>query len=268
MLYKQIPLQVNGSHPDAHASLYLLDPQPFIDKRPVVIVCPGGAYEFCSPREGEPIALEFLHQGYHAAVMEYSTAPARFPTALTEVALLVKTLREKAGEWPIDPDHIFVCGFSAGGHLAASYGTLWHEEWLADSLNCTPEALRPQGMILCYPVITGGEGSHEGSFHNLLGERYEEMRGQLSLETRITKYTAPAFIWHTQEDETVPVVNALKMVSALTKANIPVEFHLFPKGPHGMSLCDGRTLMSDGRGNEPQAAQWMPLCLTWLKTLL
>ncbi|MBQ8537027.1 MAG: alpha/beta hydrolase, partial [Clostridia bacterium] len=215
MLYKELPLAVPGSLAEAKATLYLIDDMPLVSKRPVVIVCPGGAYEFCSQREAEPIALPFLANGYHAAVMNYSTAPARFPTALLEVGQLVKTLREQA-DWPIDPDRIYVLGFSAGGHLAASYGALWQEPWVCDALGCASKTLRPAGMILCYPVITSGKGSHEGSFRNLLGERYDEMKASLSLENRITKNAPPAFIWHTGEDETVPVVNALKMVSALT----------------------------------------------------
>ncbi|MBQ2700545.1 MAG: alpha/beta hydrolase [Clostridia bacterium] len=266
MLCKELPLQVPGSQPKAKATLYLLNDMPRIHRRPLVIVCPGGAYQFCSIREGEPIALEFLAQGYHAAVMEYSTAPSRFPVALTEVALLVKTLREQADEWRIDPEHLFICGFSAGGHLAASYGVFWHEAWLAASLQCACETLRPQGMILSYPVITGGEGCHEGSFHNLLGENCEAMRHELSLERRVTPNAPPAFIWHTGEDESVPVVNSLKMAAALTNARVPVEFHLFPRGQHGMALCDERTLREDGWGSQPEAAQWMPLCLKWLRT--
>ena len=267
MLYKQIDLQVSGSQPQAHATLYLLNDIPLVSKRPLVIVCPGGSYAFCSPREGEPIALQFMAQGYHAAVVEYSTAPARFPTALTEVALLMKTLKENAEAWHIQADRVFVCGFSAGGHLAGSYGVLWHEPWLAQSLGCDPEALRPRGMILSYPVITGGEEAHEGSFRNLLGDDYEAKRDELSLENRATPNAPPAFIWHTWADELVPVSNSLKMAAALTRAGVPVEMHIFPRGMHGLSLCDERTPREDGN-TQPEVAQWMPLCLKWLRTQL
>ena len=265
MRTKQWPLSLPGSLPESQATLYLMEDMPLVKKRPMVIVCPGGAYEWLSPREGEPVALQFMANGCHAAVMAYSTAPARFPTALLEVASLIKALRENASDLSIDPERIYVLGFSAGGHLAASYGVLWHEAWVAEAMNCPSEKLRPNGMILCYPVITSGKGGHEGSFRNLLGDRYNELKASLSLENRVSKNTPPAFIWHTGEDETVPVINSLKMVEALTQAGVPVEFHLFPRGRHGMALCSGMTQREDGGDLEPSAAQWMPLCLTWLQ---
>lgn len=121
MKYEQIPLEVPGQQTGpAVLTVYAQDPLSVAPKRkrPMVLVVPGGGYGMCSDREKEPVALRFLAMGYHACTLEYSVAPSRFPVALQELALAVATVRQRAGEWMVDPDRIFVCGFSAGGHLA------------------------------------------------------------------------------------------------------------------------------------------------------
>ena len=137
-------------------------------KRKAVIICPGGGYGHLSAREDEPIARQYLAMGCHVFVLHYSLAPARFPTALLELALLVSTVREHAQEWGIDPAGIVVSGFSAGGHLACSLGVHWNKSWLSEPLGLKAEQIRPDGMILCYPVVTAGEWGHKGSTERLL----------------------------------------------------------------------------------------------------
>lgn len=132
------------------------------------------------------MAMQYFAMGYQTVVLKYSIAPAVYPAALTEVARTVLTLRENAEKWHIDADHIVVIGSSAGGHLAASYGMFWSEDWLWEGMGLTEaqkELLRPQGMILNYPVITSGKFAHRDSFKNLLGDRYDELVEKMSLET-------------------------------------------------------------------------------------
>ena len=160
-----------------------------INDRPLILLCPGGGYTRTSDREAEPMALKFLAMGYHAAVLRYSCAPAEYPTSLKELAYSIKFLREHAKEWHIDPHKIVVEGCSAGGHLAASLGVFWDEDFLAESQGLSAsehELLRPDGLLLCYPVITSGEFAHRGSFENLLGSRQEELGEKLSLEKQVT----------------------------------------------------------------------------------
>ena len=136
MIQERIKIQVQGSDDYAHLDTYILgnylddEPNP---RKPLVLICPGGAYRMTSNREAEPIALQFNSIGYHAAVLRYSCKPAVYPTALLEVAKSVQLIREKGEEWGIDTEKILVMGFSAGGHLAASYGVFWKE--LEENLN-------------------------------------------------------------------------------------------------------------------------------------
>ena len=175
-------------------------------KRPAVIICPGGAYQFKSDREAEPVAMRFLAAGMQAFVLQYSAAPSRYPCAVLELATSVAMVREHAREWGIDPEKIFICGFSAGGHLCASLGTLWKDEIFTQVFGTENLNYKPSGMILCYPVITMGEFTHKESRANLTGtDGSTELSEKLSLEKQVTADTLPTFIWHTQEDNAVPV---------------------------------------------------------------
>ena len=122
-------------------------------KRPVVVICPGGGYEMTSDREAEPIAMQYLARGYHAVILRYSVAPARYPLALMQLAKTVAYLREHAGEFHIDTDKIILQGFSAGGHLAASLGVFWREKFISEALHTDAEMVKPNGMILSYPSL-------------------------------------------------------------------------------------------------------------------
>ena len=180
----------------------------------------------------------------------------------------MKLIREHAAEWHVKEDKIVVQGCSAGGHLAASLGVFWQEAWLAEKVGATNELLRPAGMILCYLVITSGEYAHKGSFEYLLHGQYtEEMLEKVSLEKQVTKHTPPAFIWHTYPDDCVPVENSWLFIAAMKKYNIPVEFHMYPVGGHGLSTCDEQTENADGYGVQQECQSWLSLVQTWLGNL-
>lgn len=267
MLYEKFDVRNDLSMDYAALYLYLQDHSAdiAIEQRPMVIVCPGGGYAFTSDREAEAIALQFLAQGYHAAVLRYSVAPALYPAALLEVGKSVALIREHAGEWHVHPDQIVVCGFSAGGHLAGSYCMFWSEKWVAEALSRETEELRPNAMILGYPVITSGEYAHRDSFKCLLGEAYEEKQGALSLENCVNADTPRAFLWHTYEDGAVPVQNSLFLAQAMAKQHIPVELHIFEKGSHGLALANRLTQGHGGSTIEPAAAQWVELVHKWME---
>lgn len=118
--------------------------------------------------------------------------------------------------------------------------------------------------ILGYPVITSGEFAHRDSFRNLLGDAYEEKKEQLSLEKCVGSQVPRAFVWHTFEDEAVPVQNSLLLVNALVENRIPTEFHMFENGGHGLSLANRQT-NTVGHGPECAAAAWIPLVHRWME---
>lgn len=236
--------------------------------RPMVLVIPGGAYAYCSDREADPVALSFLARGCHAAVLRYSCAPdAVFPTALSELAESTALIRENAEAWHVDPKRIYLCGFSAGGHLALSLGVFWNRE---DFRRVLPpaERIRPNGLILAYPVVTSGAFAHRGSIENLLGRdsANKELLSLVSLEQQVTRDVPPCFIWTTDGDRDVPAENSLLLALSLRANGVPAELHMFRRGGHGLSLgtaeMNGKT--ESGEVAFPEIQAWLSLALTWL----
>lgn len=272
MIYREIPLQLPGSLPGAKLVLYMQDysENMLVQERPCVILCPGGGYHHVSEREGESEALQFLSMGMHAAVLQYSVAPARYPVQLTELAWAMRCIKEHAAEWHVMPDKIIVQGSSAGGHLAACLGMFWKEEWLRKAVGgaeLPEDVLRPAGLLLCYPVITSGEYAHRGSFENLLGQESErkDLLEKLSLENQVSEDTPPVFVWHTLTDGSVPAENSLLLVSALRRHHIPAEFHLYPEGHHGLALAGRLTASRDGSHMQECCTSWIGLAKEWLE---
>ncbi len=272
MIYREISVRVAGSADDARLQTYIQDTPHDgslkMERRPLILICPGGGYVRTSYREGEPTALHFLSRGYHACVLRYSVAPICFPTQLSEVGRAIQVIREHADEWNVDVDRIVVQGSSAGGHLAACYGAFWNQDFLLAALGANAEEMRPKGIMLSYPVITSDPAyAHIGSFENLLGKDYEAKAGEVSIEKKVTDAMPPCFIWHTMEDDTVPVENSLLMTMALRKAGIPAELHIFPRGEHGLSLASPIVERANGAGVQEECAQWIHLADAWLGRL-
>lgn len=283
MIYERIEIQVEGSLPESYAQTYIIDTPDgiFIKERPLIIVCPGGGYENLSFREGEPIALKFNSMGYHAIVLNYSVAPATYPTALLELGKLVSIARNNAKEWRIDKDRILVAGFSAGGHLAANYANFWNSDIVKYSLNKGTNELKINGCILSYPVITSGEFAHKSSFECLLGIKKDSLNkdnsnapfevreklNMLSLENAVNEDTPKTFIWTTFEDGLVPPENSLLYVEALRRQNIPTEFHMYPKGHHGLALGTILTDTSDANTRQEEISTWIDLVNTFIESL-
>lgn len=136
---------------------YLLDNSNELQpdkKRPAVLVCPGGGYQYTSDREAEPIALSFAAMGYHAFVLRYSVdMEAVMPAPVKDIAKAMAYIKDHGDQWYLDSKNVFVAGFSAGGHLATSLGVFWNDSRMLPEYEGDRERIRPAGMILGYPVI-------------------------------------------------------------------------------------------------------------------
>ena len=268
MLHKTFEL--SPKYPGATLTTYVSSDTPELKMPPrrAMLVIPGGGYRFVSDREAEPIVKMFFAAGFNVFLLKYSVGPEAVNYApLIEASLAIKHIRESADEYNIDPNYVFVCGFSAGGHLAASTGTLWNIPEVKAELGDSPEGInKPTGMILCYPVIYY---SHKGSFHNLCGttEPTEEQIERFSLERHVTPETPPAFLWHTFSDKTVPVQNSLIFAQKLQECGVPFEMHIFPAGTHGLSLASEETWSQKPDMIVPHVQCWIDLAIKWAKEL-
>lgn len=202
---------------------------------PGVLILPGGGYSHVSPREGEPVALRFAAKGYQAFVLEYTCAPAGFPVALREACMAMGYIRQHADAFEMDPNQVAALGFSAGGHLCGTLGTMYDCPEVA-SLG-PGELLRPDALILCYPVAVQWGRTHEGTFENIsMGDTY--LRQRLSLDALVRPDMPPVFLWHTRDDGSVPVRNSLILAQALEEQGVDFAMHIYRHGPHGLSTAD------------------------------
>lgn len=218
-------------------------------KRPALVICPGGGYSHLSPREDEPVALQFLAAGYNVFCLHYSVAEALSSSRPEEeLAEAVKLIRSRAGEFGIDADKIAVMGFSAGGHLAASLACHWR---------LYGEEARVQAAVLCYPVITMGEHTHMGTKERIT--QGADDIAYYSLETQVSGDVPPCYIWHTASDQAVPVENSLLFASALSACGTEYELHIYPTGVHGLALAREETdiIEEDAQGWVGEAVHFL-----------
>lgn len=257
-------LEYNGQNPEFRPGLevYVLENKP---KRGAILVCPGGGYAYTSPREAQCIALSYNAAGYHAFVLDYSVAPNKHPQPLYDVTRAMCIIRDNAEKWGIDENKIFVIGFSAGGHLTASLGVHWDKDFLMNVPGMEKGKNKPNGLILCYPVISSGDKAHRGSFNNLLGEDASpELLEFMSLEKQVSDKTPPTFIFHNVDDAGVPVENTMLFASALREHNIEFEMHLYPRGGHGVSIATLEVCGEDCREIREHIQSWLKLSIEWL----
>ena len=275
MVHKRIELKDyfeflgdNGANPfvDMYLPYNMVEMNRQNQKRPCMIVCPGGGYGFCSERESEPLALHFLPEGFNVFVITYSVAPHRFPTQLCEVAALMELIYKNADEWNCDTGKIAIMGFSAGGHLAAHYSTMFDCKEVREIF---PESKSVNASVLCYPVISAqATTAHMGSFENLLGHKpqSQEETDYFSCDKQVKSTTPPAFLWHTAGDNCVPLKNSLFYAEALWENKVPVELHVYPFGDHGLSTCDKATIDDMTEVFEYNGA-WLTSVKKWLKLI-
>ena len=237
-------------------------------RRPAVIVVPGGGYAQVCPREGEVVAARFLARGFQTFVFTYLTAKdgACYPEQRNELGCAIDYLKKNADEYHLNPKEIFVVGFSAGGHLIAD--VVMEKETLRKELGIDTEL---KGLGLGYPVISSEEGE-PGTFRNLLqGYSKDEtsvLREKLSLEKHIGKDNPPAYVFATGDDPFVPSSNAIRYASALYRAGILCELHIFPHGAHGLSTGDKETCpSSDYDDPTGRACYWPEECASFFRGL-
>ena len=215
----------------------------FCRQRPAVLILPGGGYFSTSDREAEPVAMRFVAKGYCAFILYYSCAPHRFPTALREATMAMRYIRENAEKWNIGKNKIAAIGFSAGGHLCGTLGTLYDCPEVQDIGDAS--LLRPDALGLCYPVTVSNGKAHTGSFKNLCGAD-EALWQRLSMDKLVRKDMPPVFLWHTRDDACVPVQGTLRLALALEEADLPFTMHIYAKGEHGLSTADALVYSAEG----------------------
>lgn len=229
------------------------------NRAPAIVVCPGGGYGGLAAHEAEPIAKWLNTLGVTGVVLKYRLGPRyHHPVPLTDAQRAIRSVRARAAEWNIDPKRVGILGFSAGGHLAATASTQFDQ---GDANAADPIdrlSSRPDVSVLVYPVITFTDPhTHAGSRRNLLGDNpSQEFIDAMSAEKRVTKDTPPAFIFHTADDQAVPVENAILYASALRRHGVPFEIHIYEKGRHGVGLAE----------NDPVLRTWPGRCADWLAT--
>lgn len=243
-----------------------------------VLVIPGGGYEHLSPRESEPVANAFRTYGFRSLVFRYDvTTPVLKLRPLKQLSWAVAETRKR---YPGEP--VYLMGFSAGAHLALSLGVHYDgPDWNGKNWFDNPSSLiRPDGIIAAYPVVTAYEHAHEGSIRRLIGRRedavknfgseeeYERAKRWLSLEKALSQKESeipPCFIWQTETDDAVPVENSMLFVSEMIRKHIPVEYHIYPKGVHGLSLATEEVSQPEKRRlPDPHVAKWLKEAVDWL----
>lgn len=282
---------------EATLTAYLLDDvgKCEVVPRAAVIVCPGGAYTHLADREAEPVAMAFAAAGCQAFVLRYSlgqasepapgeVAQAAFPRCLDELAASVALVRERAAGWDVDPGRVFVCGFSAGGHLALMLATTWQAQAERMGLGDEPELVRPSGEVLGYPLadvsafadlleaapanstshaVQVGRAASRAMYGTTDPTREQILA--LSPVQLVSSQMPPAFVWGTGEDRTVDPRGAVALAGACLSHGVPCELHLFERGPHGMSLASPVVAGPGGTRVDADAAQWLDLAIRWIR---
>ncbi len=274
MITKKIQLFENNERVTLTA--YLLEDKAEYSKHvhPAMVIFPGGGYAYTAVRESEPMAFAFLSAGFQTFVLDYSVAQStstpKVYNPLLDGSAAVAYIREHAKDFCIDPDKIAIIGFSAGGHAAAYLGTHWQDDIVSEKLGIAYGKNRPNAMVLGYPVITSGEKAHRGSFENLLEDKKDDpaMLLYTSLEKQVSENTPPAYLWHTATDPLVPVENSLLFASALSAKKIPYELHVFPEGPHGLSLATDLVTTEEKCPAMDYISVWFNESVKWLRKTL
>lgn len=291
-------IQLYAGRQDVRLTAYVLSDSPELlngKRRPGVLICPGGAYLFCSDREAEPVALRFAAMGYHTFVLRYSTyfegKPVPFPlpadlsvnpnslhpAPMRDIGKAFLTIRNHADEWLVDMDRIAICGFSAGAHNCAMYAVYWHDPILYEFFGEQPAAFRPAAAILGYGISDyhlmfgpfpdpSAQAIAKAASIAFLGTTTpsHELLDAVSPALHVSEHTPPTFLWATASDELVPVEQTTRMANALARAGVPFEVHIFESGPHGLSLADQASASSLWE-LDANAAEWIRLAETWLR---
>lgn len=211
-----------------------------IDKRPSILVLPGGGYTMCSERECDSVAYPYLTAGYQVFILRYSIGhDAIWPNPLKDLDNALSYIRNKENEWNIFSDKIAVVGFSAGGHLAGCGATMLQN--------------KPNAAILVYAAL---DGEHIQQYHPTAPD----------VISSVSKDTCPCFLATSRTDNMVPVLSTVKMTEALAKNGISFESHIYSFGPHGFSVCNSSVLMHN-EAYSNRIPHWVNDSIGWLKEI-
>lgn len=233
------------------------------NKGAAVLIIPGGGYSRLAYNiSGYQLAKWFNTIGINAFVLIHRLPHSpdlreREKAPLQDAERAIRLIRSQAEEWKINIHKIGVMGSSAGGHLAATLGTI-KDNYANIGDEIDNYNYRPDFMILISPVIDMGANAHKGSRENLLGPNPSAaMIEKYSLHKQVSNYTPPAFIAHAFNDKTVSPKNSLMFYEALLASNIPSSLHVFNQGGHAIAL----------RNNPGSTNLWTTVCEQWLEEL-
>lgn len=267
-------------------------------KRPIMIICPGGAYINSSMKEGECVATRFLGMGYHVVVLRYLTyfkerplpnekplvnPQSHYPQQLLDLMRTMKLIHEREDEWGIDIHNIFVLGFSAGAHVTGCLATKWdHETYLNQIEGATAEMMKPTGILIAYPMISATLfyqrelQDFTPSMHALVPYMYDALFGtkdvtqgmldDVDLTKAVRSDMPPTFVWHTQQDHVTNPCETMEFVMKLLEHEVPCEFHLFMSGDHGTALCDASSAAAPSDINDANA-KWVNMAQKWMNSI-
>ncbi len=270
---------------NATLKAYIQDPsmdQRFPIIRPAIIIFPGGAYIGITEKEAEPVAMRFLSAGYHVFILRYSIGVgiAKFPAPFLDAARAMVHIHENARKWCVDTQHISLCGFSTGGHVAAVFASSWQQDYISEALKVEKSVLKPKALILCYPLLDLYQFQQKHSAKDspmlpliemIFSATYghinpiKESLAEWDCKNNLSQHMPPTFLWTTVEDALVDVDISLDFIKGLQSHKIPYEYHLFQKGAHGLSLGDTTVGYDQGEISEQiNAHKWVELALNWL----
>lgn len=264
-------------------------------KRPAVVVCGGGAFQTIAPHEQEPVALAFLDNGYQAFVLNYvthETGDVSYPNPEADLAKMVATIRLNATEWGIDPQKVAVIGFSAGGLVCASLATQWKNGPFAGLAGARPEDIRPDCLVLGYPLLdlrvtrdeqtrdpridlrvpkTGGKTGRDllNDYLSMVagGEATEERLEDICPTTHVSRQMPPTFVWGVADDKTCPVWQVYEFAAAMSRERVVHEVHIFDQGGHGLSMGNENTAV-DNEEKQVSVRPWFNLARVFMDRAL
>ena len=227
--------------------------------RPAMLVIPGGGYGWCSQRESEPIAMQYVAQGFNSYCLQYSVQEnAKYPTPVLEAVMAVLYIKQTAKNTTTNPDKMCGVGFSAGGHLLGMLITAYANKEIRAVLGDQVDSARLDGAIFSYAVILT-ENTHKGSIQNITGGD-SALIPTVDIVNNLNANSTPAFIWTTADDGTVPSESSLELACAYKRLGIPFELHVFEHGRHGLALAT-----EEVNSPAPEVAKWVELSITWLR---
>ena len=221
-------------HSNARLRIYISERNESVSLRPGMLVCPGGGYSYCSPREAEPIAFRFLSEGFNCFILDY-TINQPYPAPQLDLAFAFNYIREHEKEFDLFENCLSIIGFSAGGHLVGSYGYTYPE--LAEKLGNSREFLRPYSIVMAYPVTLTKGDTHLYT-RNVIAAKNPELEDKMNVVDHISKDYPPTFLFTTKDDAVVPYKNTVLMYEALQKSGVISECHIYESGQHGCSLVN------------------------------